>query len=485
MNQKRSIGKGDHVEGAFRFTIRPRTAALAALIALGLLAGPAAGPVRADELSEIAFTEGFVALEAGDAAAAIEHFETAVARDPKDAPAWYWLGIARARAGDDDGAIAAYNRALALDPDYVQAAYARGNALSRQGEGEAAREDWSFVDEKVPGSRLAERARLRLREGGAGASGKDWQLTAGMGVEYDTNVFLFPNIGDPPPPAPGGKAFRPPDHRFDTRFRYYVNGGYRLLTSGRWRVSTRQYFQAATQLRSEDVNFVEYSPSFSIDYESDPVAWGLDYIFTLNGLGGDRFLARHAIQPRLRLQEGDNYYTRLFYRYSHSDFNTGGARMFDRSGHDHRVGIDQFALLFDQRGYARAGVEWRRDITDGFEYRGSFFTLSGEMVAPLPADSQLNLSAAQTWADYDHESAFSRPNIVFFRLGPTFNRTIVPVTVGDPKSERTTTGSIAVTRQMREHWSSSAGYAYTVNQSSIDAFDYNRSIFSFFVNYDF
>ena len=472
------------MKGAFPLLARARTGSIVSLLVLVLTAWPGGGGACADELSEIAFTEGLMALEADDLSAAREGLETAVSRDPGDAPAWYWLGIARARAGDDDAAIDAFNRALAIDPDYAQASYARGNARSRQGEAKAARADWSLVGEKVPGSVLAERARLRLEGAGAESEAKSWDLTVGIGVEYDTNVFLFPNLGDAPA-AGGGGSFRPRDHRHDTRFRYYVNGGHRFLTNDKWTLSTRHFFQASTQARSEDVNFIEYSPSLSIDYDADPFVLGFDYLFTVQGLGGDAFMVRNAVQPRVTLREGDSHYTRLFYRYSHSDYDVRGARIFNRSGNEHRVGLDQFALKFDQRGYVRVGVEWRRDLTDGAEYRANYMTVSGELVAPLPADAQINLSAGQTWADYDHESAFSRPSAVFFRMGPTFNRTVVRVKVGDPKSERSTSANAVVSRQFGDHWNTSAGYGYTVNQSSIDAFDYNRSIFSFFVSYNF
>jgi cytochrome c-type biogenesis protein CcmH/NrfG len=109
------------------------------LIALAFVIPGGSSTARADEQSEIAFSEGLAALKADDLDRARARFEAASARDPADSPAWYWLGIARARAGDQAGAVAAFDEALALDPGFAQASYARGNALYRQGDEAPAR----------------------------------------------------------------------------------------------------------------------------------------------------------------------------------------------------------------------------------------------------------------------------------------------------------------------------------------------------------
>ena len=318
------------------------------------------------------------------------------------------------------------------------------------------------------------------------ASGRDWYADTGMGVEYDTNVFLYPNQGDAPiVGGPGGKRYRPSDPIEDTRFVFYVDGGYRLASGDHWSVNTYQSFQAGVQARSEDVNYVEYQPSLSVTYEADPITFGLQYTFTLLGLGGDTLSVSHEVEPSVTLREGGRSYTRLFYRYTHNDYMDNVASNFDLSGNDHRVGVDQYLMLFDRKGYARLGTEFRRDLTYGSEYSGSYTTIEGEILAPIFGDANLRLEAAQRWADFDNDSAFSSPNTVFFVMGPTFNRTIVPARTGDPKNEILTTVGATVSRDFGDHWSASARYIYAVNQSTIQAYDYNRNIFSIFANYRF
>ena len=58
------------------------------------------------------FSLGMQYLNAGDAARAVQHLESAVAQDPKYSAAWKLLGRARAEGGDREGAIAAYRAGI-------------------------------------------------------------------------------------------------------------------------------------------------------------------------------------------------------------------------------------------------------------------------------------------------------------------------------------------------------------------------------------
>lgn len=61
-------------------------------------------------------------LEAGDAAGAKRELDTLVAKDPKSAPAHYYLGVATEKIGQRGDAAAHYGRALAIDPKLEEAA---------------------------------------------------------------------------------------------------------------------------------------------------------------------------------------------------------------------------------------------------------------------------------------------------------------------------------------------------------------------------
>ncbi|OGP84860.1 MAG: hypothetical protein A2Y95_09270 [Deltaproteobacteria bacterium RBG_13_65_10] len=435
-----------------------------------LWAAAVAGPARADEGTEVLFTQGLVALRKGDLAGARNRLDRAVESDPGDAVAWYWLGVVRMRAGDNRAAVDAFDRALDLQPDYAEAILARGNALSRLGDQKAAREAWSRAAEAAVGSPVEREARRQLEVPRRVAAHPDWDLSASLGAEYDTNVLLFPNLGDAPP-RPDGRT-GPIDHRRDARFIYFLNGGYRFVNNDAWALGTRQTLYAATQFRTEDVSLVDYSPSFYVNRKTERATFGLEYMFTLFGLRGSAFLTRHRLEPSVTVREGSTGFTRAFYRYDASIFQTPGDRHLDRSGSTHTVGIDQYVLLFDRRGYARAGTSFTRNLTRGTEFDGNDFSLSGEMVAPLPADLRLWVRGEQRWAHYDHKSFYSRPGALF-------------LLTGERKREKFTSASATLFRPLGKHWSIAGRYSYFVNQSTVDAFDYNRNIYSLVATYSF
>jgi tetratricopeptide (TPR) repeat protein len=462
-----------------------RSKRLLAALALGLAVALVVLPARADERSEILFTQGMVALREGDLVTARARLRDAADADPRDAAARFWLGVAASRDGDNHAAEAAFDEALAVDPDYQEALFARAVTRAKLGDRAGAGRDWSRVAEVAVGTDIAREARRQIEIPGRSARrARDWDLVASLGAEYDTNVLLFPNLGASPLLTSGARRMHP-DHQHDARLVYYVDGGYRFLNNDRWTLGTRHSFFAATQFRTQDLSLVDYAPSVYVNYKADPLTFGLQYTWTLMGLGGRLFLSRHAVEPSVTIREGESSFTRLYYRYAYSAFHEPSSRNTDRTGNSHIVGLDQYKLLFDGRGFARGGVEYARDITKGTEFDGRFFKVSAEWVAPLPGAFFLRVQGEQRWAEYSTDSVFSQPFEFFIPTGPFFNSVPLLVKTGDPKREQRTTGSATFSRRFGEHWTGAARYTYIVNQSTIDAFDYNRSIYSVFATYNF
>ncbi len=120
------------------------------------------------------FLRGLVACEVGLFGAAIADFDTAIARDPKNAQFYRGRALAKATAGDAAGALRDADRLLALAPAKAESHYARGVALLALGRDR----------EAVPEFDAARRIRPELAyvlEGRASAHerlGEDAQATA-------------------------------------------------------------------------------------------------------------------------------------------------------------------------------------------------------------------------------------------------------------------------------------------------------------------
>jgi Flp pilus assembly protein TadD len=99
--------------------------ALAAVLCLGASAAPAqvAEPYSAGLL--------FLSLEKYDMA--LQFFEQALARNPKDAKAWFQAGFCLGKLGDTEAKLRAYRKAIALDPKYADAHYSLGVSLLLSG----------------------------------------------------------------------------------------------------------------------------------------------------------------------------------------------------------------------------------------------------------------------------------------------------------------------------------------------------------------
>ncbi|KPF72173.1 hypothetical protein IP88_10350 [alpha proteobacterium AAP81b] len=108
------------------------------LLGIGLVASVAVGapPAGDDVLKPLSVqmaTRGEAALTKGDAAAAIDAYEAALAADPKNVGAF--VGIARAyeKLGLPGKAVKYYREALALNPSDLTALEGQGKALIARG----------------------------------------------------------------------------------------------------------------------------------------------------------------------------------------------------------------------------------------------------------------------------------------------------------------------------------------------------------------
>ena len=95
----------------------------------------------------------------------------------------------------------------------------------------------------------------------------------------------------------------------------------------------------------------------------------------------------------------------------------------------------------------------------------------------MPADVFLRIQGDQRWGDYDNRSIYSRPPVVFFGTAA--------IPAGERQRQGLTDAGATLSRDFGDHWTVAGRYMYFVNQSTVDAYDYNRSIYSLFASYRF
>ena len=108
---------------------------------------------------------GLVCEKRHQAAEALRHYRAAIEAEPANAVAHFDLANMLLAENANDEAERHYREAVAAKPDYAQAHYNLGIMLLRQGRMSEAREHLAAAQQSAaPGTRLADEARLRLRQ---------------------------------------------------------------------------------------------------------------------------------------------------------------------------------------------------------------------------------------------------------------------------------------------------------------------------------
>jgi aspartyl/asparaginyl beta-hydroxylase (cupin superfamily) len=138
-------------------------------------------------------TLAMIALNRGDAAAAIHYLERAAAAEPGAAPIWFNLFQAFELAGDPDGGMASLDRALTVDPYYVPAVLMKAALLERLGRGPESLAMYRAIIAIGPNpDSLPEPARQALARGTAQVRADDKRRAAALAAPIAAVRAAFP-----------------------------------------------------------------------------------------------------------------------------------------------------------------------------------------------------------------------------------------------------------------------------------------------------
>jgi len=85
-----------------------------------------------DNLTEN-LTTAWKFFNAGNYEKALPYFEKAVKQDPKNADAYFYIGVCNVNLGRNKEAVEAYKQAIRFNPDYAKAHYNLGVAYGKLG----------------------------------------------------------------------------------------------------------------------------------------------------------------------------------------------------------------------------------------------------------------------------------------------------------------------------------------------------------------
>ena len=148
---------------------------------------------RAEERGmDASVDRGMTQYQAGETAEAERTLRDAVEKNPRQAEAHYFLGLARLRLGHFAEAREAFAQAAELDAEVApEALYLSGVAAVRLGQLDVARDDLERSIEAAPYASTAASAEALLADLDADPADA-LEFRAGLRVEHDSNVLLVP-----------------------------------------------------------------------------------------------------------------------------------------------------------------------------------------------------------------------------------------------------------------------------------------------------
>ncbi|MFY9271247.1 MAG: tetratricopeptide repeat protein [Candidatus Manganitrophaceae bacterium] len=276
---------------------------------------------------------------------ALQLFEVVQRADPGRARVYYYQGLILRRLARPQEAAEKMEKAASLDPELaLEAKYHAGSAYFEARELEAARKSFEEVMTALPEGETARSAAEFLERIERQAKPvKRWDLLVSGGIQHDSNVILAPS-GTIPSTA---QAIT---NKSDLMALLFLRGRYQWLNTRDWvgRAEYNLYQNLHKESALRDFNIQNHQITVNGGWRYGALETLLQYDLQLALLGGNRYLFRQNIGPRLILQEDRKNLTEVAYQYgmkSFSDIEPLFPKNSDRDVTTHKLGLTHYYLF--------------------------------------------------------------------------------------------------------------------------------------------
>ncbi len=407
---------------------------------------------KIDPAYEVAIARAVNKIEAADYEGAIKDLEEVLRLRIDDERATLYLGIALNRSGKKE-AEGMLKRALLINPKNPRTNLELGVYYFNKTMYDEAKDYLENTINLAPKTALSATAEEYITRIKQISAEKRWSLNISVGSQYDSNVILNSNDN----PLPQGIS-----RKSDWRAVFYLKGRYNIVTNEKWESSIGYSLYQNLHTELSDFNVTQHLLELRATYSISPSlnlrgVYSFEYVF----LGGDEYDYAHSISPALIISEGKGFSTIIEYRYRDSHFKD--ADLFvsnsDRTGSNNLIGITQ-NIPINSAISAKVGYSHDEDSTkkDFWDYKGDkgFMGIRFNM----PYSIFLDFYGEYYRKDYDGINPIS----------------------DSKRKDIINTYSGSATKVLTDRYSITIGHSYTRNKSSIAAYDYKRSITSFFLN---
>jgi tetratricopeptide (TPR) repeat protein len=307
---------------------------------------------RDSTISQARLELGIALVKSGHDDEAIDVLTAAQQVSDLDAAASFYLGMAQLHRHELSAARENFGRAARADPEFTAVCrYYEGLVELQAGNLETATERFEYVAQEArPDSAIRREAREFL----IGLQQGDWptqrryQLYAGAGLAYDSNVQLAPTSEQL------GTGF---GKRSDGLAVISAGGNYFLWQAPHAQLSAGYDFFQSLYFDLTDFNLQEHRATLQATGGAGIVSGGVEGAFDYYLRQTNSFLAEGQVFPWLSVSEGEWGSTQVFYRLQRQDYKEAALRDALDSL-ENTVGIMQFLPLASPGRYAVAGYRY-------------------------------------------------------------------------------------------------------------------------------
>lgn len=436
------------------------------------------------------------AADRGDRAAARTLLDEAVAVDPNDAEAWYHLGRLSLHEKDYAAAVTSLEKAkgagypdsfalgvayraakrpadaeralrqsLAYQPRNLEARYFLGLVLVETGRNEEAK---AHLDAAKASAGL--RAKVEAREGVGAAAPKPWFLNVDLLHQTDTNVILAQTDAQTAASIFGADEI---SNKAGNRVAAVLGGGVRFKPSPRNHLTAayngyQSYHWSGRQtLSSYDVS--AHGLAIRDDHQFGKLTTGLGLSGGTTLLGFEGYSIRAGAAPRFSYAISEKHTIAFEYAFGLETFTDKGGPITlsgrtlatDRSNTTHEADVT-YVLRFGKRGYVTPSAGYLLSDAKGtsvWDYAG----FRARLRALAPIGESFGIAAGAGFV----KRTFAEDSVVPSGAGLAFESR------GDTE--------LSADAALRYDWSryrAQAGASFTRSTSTVDLYDYSRTIFS-------
>jgi len=367
----------------------------------------------------------------------------------------YQIYAARIAVGQADQVVAdsLYQALLQIDdPSLVQEVAAEYvQYLQQSGRYKQAYDVAQQAIRVAPDSFLSYRLR-QVNEVSEKPAKNPWSFTLGYRLEYDDNVALLPD----------GSASAASEDQEDLRHVVTADAVYQKQLGGNWLLFAEGRGTQSVHHQASEFNFTRLNGLLGTGQSFDGWGWRLPAEISHNRFDGDSFSTTFTVSPGAYVRVSDSLYTHVYARYASSDFDLVAFPEDDRSAEIYGGGAlfggnltQRWTLrsIVEYLDYDADGSNWDRQEIQAYTYTEYNFTPTW------------SVGAGARYTDID----FDNLNVPFLA----------------ERADQSWEYYLSSTLQVFQGWYLRSQLTFVDNQSTLEAFDYQRLVASVGISWRF